>query len=88
MIAVVYNFIPPVIFLLNDIKAIWIGKANIDEDILMQILDTRVEGGGATKSETIFQFVAEPSDLKMWVKVPDYQDWVLVDVGELFTEQS
>ena len=60
-------------------------KGSIEADTIMQILDTGFEDGGATRPWTVFQFVAEPAELNMWVKIPDYQDWVLVDVGELFT---
>jgi len=60
-------------------------KGNLNADAVMEILDTKLTDGGATKSETIFQFVAVPEEMKMWVKAPDYQDWVMVDVGKLFS---
>ena len=58
-------------------------KGELDASGVMEILDRKYSDGGATKPETIFQFVAVPEELKMWVKAPDYQDWVMVDVGEL-----
>jgi len=60
-------------------------KGKIDANAMMKIMDTTYSEGGATVSNTIFQFVAVPAELKMWVKAPGYQDWVEVDVGELFS---
>lgn len=60
-------------------------KGKIDAKVMMEIMDTPKSQGGATVSDTIFQFVAVPAELKMWVKAPGYQDWVEVDVGELFS---
>lgn len=62
-------------------------KGKIDAKTMMAILDTPKSDGGATVPGTIFQFVAVPAQLKIWVKAPGYQDWVLVEVGRLFTRK-
>ena len=60
-------------------------KGKIDAKVMMEIMDTQKSQGGATVYNTIFQFVAVPAELKMWVKSRGYQDWVEVDVGALFS---
>ncbi|MCF8128769.1 MAG: C45 family peptidase [Deltaproteobacteria bacterium] len=59
-------------------------KGTIDADVMMAILDTPKSQGGATVDTTTYQVVAVPSQLKIWVNVPDYQKWVLVDLNPLF----
>ena len=52
---------------------------------MMEVLDTMLEDGGGTKSaETIFQIVAIPEELQMWVKIRDHQDWTLVNLNNSF----
>ena len=58
-------------------------KGTIDADVMMAILDTPKSQGGATVDTTTYQVVAVPSQLKIWVNVPDYQKWVLVDLSPL-----
>jgi hypothetical protein len=51
---------------------------------MMAIMDTPKSEGGATVDDTTYQVVAVPSQLKIWVSVPGYQDWVSVDLKPLF----
>lgn len=59
-------------------------KGTIDAEVMMAIFDTPKSQGGATVDTTTYQVVAAPSELKIWVNVPDYQRWVLVDLNPLF----
>jgi len=59
-------------------------KGTIDAQLMMAIFDIPKSQGGATVYDTTYQVVAVPSKLKIWVKVPDYQDWVGVDLNPLF----
>lgn len=52
---------------------------------MRKILDVTLEkGGSAQPKSTIYQFVAVPEQLRVWIKAYGYQDWVLVDIGGLF----
>ena len=60
-------------------------KGRIDAKKMRELLDIGLYEGGATHSDkTIFQMVAVPAELKIWLKVPGYQDWTEVDLGKLF----
>lgn len=59
-------------------------KGTIDAEVMMAIFDTPKSQGGATVDTTTYQVVAVPSQLKIWVNVPGYQKWVLVDLNPLF----
>ena len=60
-------------------------KGQFDDRKMMEVLDTMLEDGGATKSaETIFQIVAVPEKLQMWVKIRDQQDWTLINLNNSF----
>ena len=59
-------------------------KGSIDARIMMDIYDIHRDQGGATVDDTTYQMVAVPSELVLWIKAPGYQDWVEVDLNELF----
>jgi len=51
-------------------------KGSLDEKIMMNVLDTTIENGGATfPDKTIYQIVIVPEDFKLWLKAPLTQDW-------------
>lgn len=51
-------------------------KKNIDANKMMEILDTPLEKGGATfPHATIYQFVYEPDQQKLFIKSSGYQNW-------------
>jgi len=59
-------------------------KGIIDAEKMMKILDLPVDKGGATPMDrSIYQFVAMPADLKIWVKAPTYSEWTAVDLKPL-----
>ncbi|MBU1671523.1 MAG: hypothetical protein KKF41_14685 [Actinobacteria bacterium] len=61
-------------------------KGRIDVKVMEGILDTGMEQGGATNPGTIYQFVAVPAELKLYVQALEYQKWVEVDLGALFED--
>lgn len=58
-------------------------KGAIDPAVMMKMLDVPFDEGGATTG-TIYQVVASPAELKIWLKVPGLQDWVEIPLKELF----
>jgi len=65
------------------------GEFNVEK--MMNVLDTPIHEGGPTVTgksikefATTYQIIAVPAELKLWVKVPDYQDWTQVDLKGLF----
>jgi len=77
-------------------------KGAIDIEVMKKIMDTSLFeengslGRGATvfyrhikgnfKYPTVHQIIASPADKKIWVKVPEYNDWTLVDLEILFSK--
>jgi hypothetical protein len=59
-------------------------KGSINVEKMKQILDTSISGGGATNPGTIFQIIAIPSDLTMWLKAPGNFDWQKIELSGLF----
>jgi len=60
-------------------------EGQFNEQKMMEILDIKLEDGGATKSrDTIFQIVTAPEKLKLWIKIPDHQDWTPIDLNKSF----
>ena len=59
-------------------------KGKIDASIMMAIMDVPIDKGGATpQDKNIYQFVAAPTDLKIWIKAMTYSDWTEVDLKTL-----
>jgi len=60
-------------------------RGSIDAQAMMGILDVTVENGGPTPASlNIYQYVAVPQQLKIWIKIRDYMDWTAVDLSSLF----
>jgi hypothetical protein len=59
-------------------------KGRFNPEIMMLVLDTTLENGGASGTYTRLQVVAAPSTKEMWIKVPKYQNWTRVDLKGLF----
>ncbi|GFK93496.1 hypothetical protein NNJEOMEG_01329 [Fundidesulfovibrio magnetotacticus] len=62
-------------------------KAALDDRVMMAILDTPTEEGGATpkgNGHDTWQYVAVPADLRLWFKAPGYLDWTPVDLKKYF----
>lgn len=61
-------------------------KGKIDTEKMKEVLDTRIEQGGATHStDTIYQIIAVPADLTLWLKAPGNFDWQKVGLDRLFS---
>jgi hypothetical protein len=59
-------------------------KGYLNVEKMKQILGKSIGEGGATNDGTIFQIIAVPSDLTMWLKAPGNFDWQRVDLDKLF----
>lgn len=73
-------------------------KGKIDEKIMMNILDVPLYnddgsiGKGAAVIEknpkdseiTVWQVITKPSELKVWVRIPEYTGWLNFNLKELF----
>ncbi len=63
------------------------GLFNVEK--MMQVLDTTIPEGGATQpNETIYQIIAVPSDLTLWLKAPGNFNWQRVNLKTLFDPAS
>jgi hypothetical protein len=59
-------------------------KGKFDPDVMMAVLDLPYDKGGVTRDWTIYEIVAVPAELKIWLKAPGYQDWTEIELGKLF----
>lgn len=64
-------------------------KGSITVTTMKKILDTGLNNGGATWPlaggiRTVYQIIALPESLQLWVKVPGFQDWTGIDIKNLF----
>ncbi len=51
------------------------------------VLDTTIPDGGATQpEETIYQIIAVPKELTLWMKAPGNFDWQRADLRGLFDQ--
>lgn len=53
-------------------------KGSVTPAVMMNMLDYTFANGGATHAGTIYQVVAVPADLKIWLKVPGQIEWTEV----------
>lgn len=59
-------------------------RGQFDVKKMQQVLDTTIENGGATDSaDTIYQIIAVPKDLTIWLKAPGNFDWQEIDISTL-----
>ncbi len=68
-------------------------KGRINLATMMEILDMPIDKGGATwpageKIQTVYQVIAIPEGLKLWVKVPGFQNWTGIDLAPLFKSKD
>ena len=62
-------------------------KGRFSPRVMMKVLDTRIDQGGPTVKGTIYQVIAVPEQLKLWLKVPGLQDWTEIGLGPLFRKK-
>lgn len=64
-------------------------KGQFDVGKMMNVLDTFLLDGGATEPlGTLYQVIFSPSELKIWLKAQDIQNWTVVDLNPLFDKRS
>lgn len=56
-------------------------KGQIDAQKMMEIMNTKLEDGGATNDMTVYQLVAEPESLTIWLKITGAADWTEIDMS-------
>jgi len=60
-------------------------KGLFNEGEMMEVLDTTIQEGGATQPPlTIYQIIAVPNNLTLWLKALGYFDWQRVELRTLF----
>jgi len=60
-------------------------KGEFSPKKMMEILDISIKDGGATLPKvTIYQIVVVPKELKLWLKIPGFQNWTEIDLKPLF----
>lgn len=60
-------------------------KGNFNARLMMAVLDTPIEKGGATRPAwAVQQLVVVPAELKIWIKAPGWPEWNEVDLKKYF----
>jgi hypothetical protein len=65
-------------------------KASISDEAMKEMLETTIpDGGGSFPTtgyivETVYQIVAVPQKLSLWIRLPKYYGWEQVDLTGLF----
>lgn len=60
-------------------------KGSFDEERMMEVLDTKIDDGGATQqSETIYQIIAIPEKRLIWLQAPGNFVWQKIDLNLFF----
>ncbi|MBU2473910.1 MAG: C45 family peptidase [Candidatus Omnitrophica bacterium] len=60
-------------------------KGSITPDKMMRIMDRSFYDRGATWPErTAYQVIVEPDSNRLWIKVPDFQDWTEIKLDRYF----
>lgn len=63
-------------------------KGKFTPEVMMKVISTPLEEGGAFRAPnlTSYEIVAQPETLTMWLRIPEYQDWVKVDLKQYFLQ--
>lgn len=51
------------------------------------LMDIEVRDGGSTHRCTVFQVIAVPEELTLWIRALGYSDWQQVSLRELFADR-
>ncbi len=64
-------------------------KGKFNPEVMMETMSIPLEKGGAFRAPNVtsYQIVAVPKELKVWVRVPEVQEWTEVDLKPLFNEK-
>ncbi|WP_455965522.1 C45 family autoproteolytic acyltransferase/hydolase, partial [Cloacibacillus porcorum] len=58
-------------------------KGTINEKVMMDIMDSKIEELGATTDLTLYQMVVVPERYELWFKIPGAQEWTPIDMKEI-----
>ncbi len=58
------------------------GKLDISE--MQKLMDIEVKNGGALHKGTVYQVIAIPKKLTLWIRAWGYSDWQEVNLADLF----
>jgi hypothetical protein len=63
-------------------------KGKFTPELMMTTISTPLEEGGAFRAPnlTSYEVVAQPETLTMWLRIPEYQDWVKVELEPYFSQ--
>ena len=61
-------------------------KGAITPEVMMDIIATRLEDGGAANDLTVYQIVAVPATRTLWLKMVEQTEWTAFDLGAFFAQ--
>ena len=61
-------------------------RGKLDVQGMKGLMDIEVRDGGATHRGTVFQVIAVPEELALWIRALDCSDWRQVNLRELFAD--
>lgn len=59
-------------------------KGTFSVETMQEVLDISVDRNGSDVPWSVYQIIAVPEELKLWLKAPHFQDWTEVDLRLLF----
>lgn len=59
-------------------------KGKFSVKVMMEVLDTPYEKGGAQRPHNIYETIFVPKNLNLWLKTPGTSDWEAVDLAHHF----
>lgn len=62
-------------------------RGKLDVQAMKDLMDIEVRDGGATHRGTVFQVIAVPEELTLWIRALGYSDWQQVSLRELFADR-
>jgi len=59
-------------------------KGKFSVKVMMDVLDTPYEKGGAQRPRNIYETIFVPKNLNLWLKTPGTSDWEAVELARHF----
>ena len=56
----------------------------LDINAMKKLMDIEVKNGGALHKGTVYQVIAVPEELTLWIRALDYSDWQQINLKDLF----
>jgi hypothetical protein len=63
-------------------------KGTFSVKVMMEVLDTPYDKGGAQRPHNIYETIFVPKNLKLWVKTPGTSGWEAVDLARHFDKKD